>query len=70
MTEFLYEFATIIRDEIIKKKEWDEDILQPINKWFLIKILPYFFGILIINFFLTIAAVSLVICVYFRPLKN
>jgi hypothetical protein len=58
-------FSTIIatlRKEL-EKKEMQERVLQPLMQWFFRHIIPYVLVIMLVNFFLTIGAVSLVLYV-------
>lgn len=48
----------------IDKPEWKQQILEPIAKWIFTRVWLYAFGIICINFLMTIAAVSLVLYVY------
>lgn len=47
--------------EELSKKEVREKVLQPLLVWFLKLIVPYMIAIFCINFFLTIAAMCLVL---------
>lgn len=55
----------MIRKEL-EKPEWKKEILRPMMKWLFFSIWPVALGIMCINFFLTIAAVSLVLYLYRR----
>lgn len=53
----------------IESDEWKKDILYPMNKRIVSIVWPYALGIICLNFFLTIAAVSLVLYVFNRQRK-
>jgi len=55
--------CSVLRKEL-EKPETRENLLQPLLKWFFKHIMPYVLAIVLLNFFMTIAAVSLVL--YFR----
>ena len=63
MSDFINSFAILIRKEI-EKNEWKAKIVEPLLKWLFIGMLPYVIGLLFLNFFMTIGAVSLVIYLY------
>jgi hypothetical protein len=65
MTELLQSFVNHIKKEI-DKPEWKQKVLEPIIKWIFSIIWPYAIGIICLNFFMTIAAVSLVLYVYHK----
>lgn len=46
--------------------EVKREVLKPISKWLFANIVPYAIGMIFLNFFLTIAAVSLVLYIYKR----
>jgi len=56
MSDAISIFTTIIKKEL-EKPEWNENVLKPI----LSSLLPYILGVLSLNFFMTILAVSLVL---------
>ena len=60
MSDLFSSLLGLIKMEL-EKPEWKEDVLVPIAKKVLITILPYALGIICLNFFLTIAAISLVL---------
>lgn len=65
MKEILNSIVELIKREL-EKPEWRQEVLRPLTRWIAVGILPYVFGIICINFFLTIAAVSLVLYIYRR----
>ncbi len=67
MSELMNMLVAMIRKEM-DKPEYKQQVLEPVNKWMFSVIWPYALGIIGINFFLTIAAVSLVL--YFTIIKN
>lgn len=67
MSEILQSIINHIKKEI-DKPEWKQKILEPIVKWTITIIWPYLFGMIFINFFTTIAAVSLVLYLYHKNL--
>ena len=66
MSELLGSISNIVRKEI-EKPEWKQQVMEPLTQWIFGSIWPYALGIILVNFFLTIAAVSLVL--YFTMLK-
>lgn len=62
MRDYIALACAILRKEL-EKPETRENLLQPLLRWFFWHILPYVLAIILINFFLTIAAVSLVLYV-------
>jgi len=62
----MFKTVSNIVKESLKSEEWKKEILYPMHKWIFMVIWPYALGIICINFFLTIAAVSLVLYVYGR----
>lgn len=60
MHDYISLACSILRKEL-EKTETREKLLQPLLKWFFWHILPYVLAIILINFFLTIGAVSLVL---------
>lgn len=68
MSELLKSFIVYLRKEI-DKPEWKQQILEPITKWIFIRVWLYALAIILINFFMTIAAVSFVLYVYHKNLK-
>lgn len=68
MSDFIRSLKkTIIQN--IESDEWKKEFLYPMNKWIFTIIWPYALGIICFNFFLTIAAVSLVLYVFNRQRK-
>lgn len=65
MNDMFSGLVVLIRKEL-EKPEWKKEILRPLMKWLFQSILPFALGIMCINFFLTIAAVSLVLYLYRR----
>lgn len=61
--DYLGLLCSVLRKEL-EKPETRENLLQPLLKWFFKHIVPYVLAIVLLNFFMTIAAVSLVL--YFR----
>lgn len=55
--------------ESLESEEWKKEVIYPMNKLIFSSILPYALGIICINFFLTIAAVSLVLYIFRKNLK-
>lgn len=49
-------FISVLKKEL-EKPEWNEYILKPI----LISLLPYILGVICLNFFMTILAITLVL---------
>jgi len=54
-------FTSILKKEL-EKPEWNEYILKPI----LISLLPYILGVICLNFFMTIMAITLVLYINHR----
>lgn len=65
MNDFLNGIVQMLRREL-EKPEWRQEVLRPLTRWIALGILPYVLGIICLNFFLTIAAVSLVLYIYRR----
>ena len=65
MSELLQSVVSHIKKEIYKP-EWKQKVLEPIIKWVFGVIWPYALGIICLNCFMTIAAVSLVLYVYHK----
>jgi hypothetical protein len=63
MSELILSIITHIRKEI-EKTEWKHKFLEPVIKGTFSIIWPYVIGIICLNFFMTIAAVSLVLYVF------
>lgn len=53
----------LLRREL-EKPETQQKTLQPLMRWFFRHILPYVIAIVLVNFFMTVAAMSLVL--YYR----
>ena len=66
MSDLLNSITIILKKEL-DKPEWKQQVLEPITKWVLTNIWPYALGIILLNFFLTIGAVSLVL--YFTIMR-
>ncbi len=66
MSELINSFTYILKKEL-NKPEWKQQVTEPITKWVFSNIWPYALGIILINFFLTIGAVSLVL--YFTIMR-
>jgi hypothetical protein len=60
MKDLINTIVALIKREL-EKPEWRQDVLRPLTRWIALGILPYVLGIICLNFFLTIAAVSLVL---------
>ena len=67
MSDILNVLTNLIKKEL-DKPEWKQYIIEPISKWVFNTIWPWALGIILINFFLTIAAVSLVL--YFTVIRQ
>lgn len=65
MHEIFTSVVNLMRKEL-ENPEWKKDVLRPLMKWLLYSMLPYALGLVCINFFLTIAAVSLVLYIHRR----
>jgi hypothetical protein len=63
MSDYIKLILNLLKKELLTV-ELQKEILQPMIKWILLKILPYIICIIIFNFFLTISAVSLVLYLY------
>lgn len=63
MSDYLKLIFNLLKKELLTV-ELQKEILQPMITWILLKILPYIICIIILNFFLTISAVSLVLYLY------
>lgn len=63
MSDLFEILAGLLRQEF-EKEEMRQKVLQPLMQWFFRHIIPYVVAIILLNFFLTIGAVSLVL--YFR----
>lgn len=66
MSDIIQSLSAIVRKEM-DKPEWKQQVLEPITRWIFGSIWPYALGIILVNFFLTIAAVSLVL--YFNTVR-
>jgi len=67
MSDLINSCAAILRKEM-EKPEWKQQILEPVTRWIFGSIWPYALGIILLNFFMTIGAVSLVL--YFTIMKR
>ena len=67
MSELIKTFKLIIKKEI-DKPEWKQQIIEPLTRWIFNYIWPWALGLILINFFLTIGAVSLVL--YFTLIRQ
>ena len=65
MQEIVQYIIELVRTEL-HKPEWKEEILGPFMKWVFRNFAPYVVAIIFLNFFFTIAAVSLVLYLYKR----
>jgi len=63
MSDLINAIAIVIRKEM-EKSEWKQQVVEPLLKWLFTGMLPYVIGLICINFFMTIAAVSLVLYLY------
>ena len=68
MSELLQSAVVHLRKEM-DKPEWKQKIMEPVIRWILHSLWPYAVGIIFLNFFTTIAAVSLVLYVYHKNLS-
>jgi hypothetical protein len=68
MSELLQSIVVHLRKEI-DKPEWKQKVIEPVIKWILHSMWPYAIGMICLNFFTTIAAVSLVLYVYHKNLR-
>jgi hypothetical protein len=66
MSDLVKSLTKVIRIEL-EKPEYKQQILEPVTRWIFSSIWPYALGIISLNFFMTIAAVSLVL--YFTTMK-
>ena len=66
MVDILNSLTIIIKKEL-DKPEWKQQVLEPLTKWIISNIWPWALGLILINFFLTIGAVSLVL--YFTIMR-
>lgn len=60
----IFEMITSNIAKELHKQTVKDEIIRPLLKWLLWHIIPYGIGIIILNFFTTVAAVSLVL--YFK----
>ena len=67
MSDIMNMLVAMIRKEM-DKPEYKQQILEPVNQWIFSVMWPYALGIIGVNFFMTIAAVSLVL--YFTIIRN
>jgi hypothetical protein len=67
MSDLINAISCVVRTEM-EKPEWKQQVLEPITRWIFGSIWPYALGIILANFFMTIAAVSLVL--YFTIMKS
>ena len=67
MTDIVNIFTNFLKEEL-DKPEWKQHVVEPISKWVFSTIWPWALGIILINFFLTIGAVSLVL--YFTVMRQ
>jgi hypothetical protein len=68
MSELIQGLVKHIHKEI-DKTEWKQKVLEPIIQWIFTTIWPYVIAIICLNFFMTIAAVSLVLYIYTKHSK-
>lgn len=61
MSNDMFSMISNLIFEELSKKEVREKVLQPLLIWFLKLIVPYVIAIFCVNFFLTIAAMCLVL---------
>lgn len=67
MSELINSLTYILKKEL-DKPEWKQLIVEPVTKWVFSNIWPWALGLILINFFLTIGAVSLVL--YFTVIRQ
>jgi len=60
MSDIINSITNIIKKEL-DKPEWKQQVLEPLTKWIFSNIWPWALGLILINFFLTIVAVSVVL---------
>ena len=60
MSDYIALICGVLKKEL-EKPDTHKAVLQPLLQWFFRHILPYVIAIILINFFMTIAAVSLVL---------
>jgi len=60
MSDIINSITNIIKKEL-DKPEWKQQVLEPLTKWIFSNIWPWALGLILINFFLTIGAVSVVL---------
>ena len=66
MSDLVKSITKVLRVEL-EKPEYKQQILEPVTRWIFSSIWPYALGIICLNFFMTIAAVSLVL--YFTTMR-
>ena len=64
MSSELFSGLLILIRKELEKPEWKKEILRPLLKWLMYNSMPYIIGFVCLNFFLTIAAISLVLYLY------
>ena len=67
MSELINSVTILLKKEL-DKPEWKQQVLEPLTKWVVNSIWPWALGLILINFFLTIGAVSLVL--YFTVFRQ
>jgi hypothetical protein len=60
----IFSIMTVYLQKEFERPEMHQRVFQPLLQWFFKHILPYVMAIILVNFFLTVAAVFLVL--YFR----
>lgn len=60
MSDIMQSIVRMFQKEM-DKPEYKQQVLEPVTKWIFAKIWPYAIGIILVNFFMTIGAVSLVL---------
>lgn len=65
MNDTFQSLVVLLKREL-EKPEWRQEVLKPLTKTIASGLLPYAIGIICLNFFLTIAAISFVLYLYRR----
>ena len=66
MSDLVNSITNILKKEL-DKPEWKQQVLEPLTTWIFSNIWPWALGLILINFFLTIGAVSVVL--YFTVMR-
>ena len=67
MSDILNSLTNILKKEL-DKPEWKQQVLETLTKWIFSNIWHWALGLILINFFLTIGAVSVVL--YFTVMRS